>query len=125
MDLTRRRPARKRPPKSSRERAAEIGRTAAYRERQEISARRAQFAADVCRAEAAGPQWNGRSSSRWQTFARLSNSRPLRRGDRVVHGKFGAGTIVVVEQARSALRIMFDDLAVGERCILSSFVVRG
>jgi hypothetical protein len=112
----------RRPPRSSKERAAEIGRARAYRERQEILARRATFAADMARTESHGPKWNGRVNSRWQTYARLSNNRPLRRGDRVVHQKFGSGIVIAVETERMALRIVFD--AVGEKCILASFVVR-
>jgi hypothetical protein len=113
-----------RPPRSSRERVAEIGRTAAFRERQEIIARRAAFAADLVRAESIGPRWQDRgNTSRYRAFIRLPSQNGWRRGDRVMHARFGPGVVLAVETERRALCIAFD--ACGVKSILESFVQRG
>jgi hypothetical protein len=84
--------------------------------------RRAAFAANIVRSEASGPQWNGAGYIRWQAYAGVHSNRPYRRGDRISHAKFGSGTVITVDGYR--LRIMFDDLAFGEKCIHHDFVVR-
>jgi hypothetical protein len=83
-------------------------------------AHRAAFAAGIAKAETIGARWQDRGEVRWQPFA----YRPgvFRPGDRISHAKFGRGTIQTVDEVR--LLIMFDDRAVGQKRIISSFVTR-
>jgi hypothetical protein len=121
MDLTRRSPARKRPPRSSKERAAEIGRNRAYRERQEIIAKRAAFAVatkprDIC--------WQNvpmiREGGCLNLPFRVLPETAFAIGDRIYHRKFGRGTVTFIDCHK--LTIQFD--RAGEKRIVDSFVER-
>jgi hypothetical protein len=135
-------------PNSAR-RVAQIGKVAAFRERQRLVAERKaekarpassaslhtqavgpgqsprnpaapDFASQIARAEGA-PRWNGNAGIRWQSVASRPGG-PFRNGDCVSHAWFGSGVVLEVNDFR--IWVSFHDRTIGERCIHADFLVR-